>query len=530
MSIYVSNIRLPFTEPEYIAIDEAYKRCKISHTQVRQAFIYRVSIDARRGNINKVYTVVLDGVENEQKIAEKLNDLNIRFREINEFSLQTGKKTLNHRPVVIGFGPAGLFASYILAKYGYSPIVIERGDEIGVRDKKVNDFWQNKILDLDSNIQFGEGGAGTYSDGKLTTRINDPRCDEVLKILVKFNAPHEIIRQAKPHIGTDILKNVVVGMRKEIIRLGGEVHFNTALKGVKLNQGSLVAIQTQNGEIPCEQAILAIGHSARDTFEMLNANGVHLEPKPFSVGVRIEHLQEKINRALYGNSVDKLNLPSAEYNLSHKENGRACYSFCMCPGGHVVAAQSELNTVVTNGMSYHARDGLNANSALAVSVDPADFSDGTALGGIAFQRKIESMAFKASGGYQAPCQTVGDFLNDRPSKRSGVVKPTYPMGVSYGSISDCLPDFVVNQLKTGLAVFGKKIRGFDDKDALMTAPETRTSSPVRIVRGEDLYSLTASGLIPCGEGAGYAGGIMSAGVDGIRTASHIIEQYAPIQN
>ena len=526
MSIYVSGIRLPFDKPEYLAIDEAYKKTKLSHTKVQNAFIYRVSIDARRGKISKVYTVILDGVENEQKIVEKLNDATIRCRKIEEFKPILGKKKLQNRPVVIGFGPAGLFAAYILAKYGYKPIVIERGDKIAERDKKVDKFCNGGSLDVNSIIQFGEGGAGTYSDGKLTTRINDTRCDEVLKILVKFGAPKEICTQAKPHIGTDILKNVVCAMRKEIIRLGGEVHFRNALTGIKISNGNLIAVKTEKGEISCEQAILAIGHSARDTFEMLYKTGVQLEPKPFSVGVRIEHLQQKINNALYGNLADKFNLPPAEYNLSHRENNRACYSFCMCPGGQVVAAQSEENTVVTNGMSYHARNGLNANSALAVSVEPSDFMDGTPLGGVEFQRKIERAAFITTGGYKAPCQKVGDFLEDKRSKNCGEVKPTYPIGVEYGSVADCLPEFVVNQLKLGLSVFGKKIRGFDDKNALLTAPETRTSSPVRINRGENLYSLTANGLIPTGEGAGYAGGIMSAAVDGIRAASCILEQYS----
>ncbi len=529
MSIYVSGIRLPFGEPQYAAIDEAYKRCKISHTKVKEAFVYRVSIDARRGRITQVYTVVLEGIENEQRLAEQLNDPQIRFRKADEFKPVIGKEKLKNRPVVIGFGPAGLFAAYILAKYGYAPIVIERGDKIDERDKRVDDFYNGGSLDVNSNIQFGEGGAGTYSDGKLTTRINDSRCDEVLKILVRFGAPKEICTQAKPHIGTDVLKNVVRAMREEIIRLGGDVKFRTSLTGINTQNGSLVSIQTEKGEIVCQQAVLAIGHSARDTFKMLNKDGIYLEPKPFSVGVRIEHLQNKINHALYGNAADKLKLPPAEYNLSHRENNRACYSFCMCPGGHVVAAQSEQNTVVTNGMSYHARNGINANSALAVSVDPSDFADGTPLSGIDFQRKIERAAFLTTGGYKAPCQKVADFFENRRSKSCGEVKPTYPIGVEYGRVADCLPDFVTEQLKIGIRIFGRKIRGFDDKDALLTAPETRTSSPVRIVRGEDLYSLTAHGLIPTGEGAGYAGGIMSAAVDGVRAASRILEQYAPIE-
>lgn len=528
MSIYVSGIRQDFDDLEEVAISKAFKKCGILPKDAKSSYIYRMSIDARHGKISKVYTVVIDGVENDEKLVKKIDDFNIRYKEQTKFLLVTGKQKLCERPVVIGFGPCGIFAAYILAKYGYKPIVIERGQNIKERDKAVDKFSQKGCeLNENSNIQFGEGGAGTYSDGKLTTRINDSLCDEVLKILVKFGAPSEICKKAKPHIGTDILKNVVKKIRNEIIRLGGDIYFETKLTSINNKNGNLYSINTTKGEIFCTQAILAIGHSARDTFKNIYENGVFLQPKPFSVGVRIEHLQKNINYSLYGKNNKKINLPPAEYNVSHRYNSRACYSFCMCPGGSVVAAQSEQNTIVTNGMSYHARDGLNANSAIAVSVAVSDFENNTPLGGVEFQRYIERSAFNLTGSYKAPCQRFGDFLNDVKSKSCGSVKPTYPIGVEYAEIGKCLPNFVVEQIKIGICSFGKKIKGFDDKDALLTAPETRTSSPVRILRKSDFYSVNINGLIPAGEGAGYAGGIMSSAVDGIKAATCIIEKYSP---
>ncbi|MBP3312097.1 MAG: hypothetical protein J6L72_07690 [Butyricicoccus sp.] len=528
MSIFVSGIRQPFGEPEESALEAARKLCGLGAGD-GEASVYRVSIDARHGRIHQVYTIALDGLDNEEAFAASLQMPSVRYKETKPFAPVFGKEKLAHRPVVVGLGPAGLFAAHTLARFGYQPLVLERGDAMDARDAAVERFWNGGALDLDSNIQFGEGGAGAYSDGKLTTRINDPLCDEILRVLVQFGAPREIARMAKPHIGTDVLKGVVRAMREDTLAHDGEVRFRTPVTGLCRRSGALAALQTGADEIVCEQAVLAIGHSARDTFFALHDAGVYMEPKAFSVGVRVEHLQEDINRALYGKAAGMPGLPPAEYTLSHRENGRACYSFCMCPGGHVVAAQSEENTVATNGMSYHARDGRNANAALAVSVDPADFDDGTPLGGVAFQRRIERAAYAATGGYQAPCQTVGDFLEGRATRRAGRVQPTYPIGVAYGRVDACLPEFVTAQLRTGLRVFGRKIRGFDCADALLTAPETRTSSPVRLTRGDSLYSRTVEGLIPCGEGAGYAGGIMSAAVDGVRAACRIMEQYAPME-
>lgn len=530
MSIIVSGIRLPFDENDGAAVAQALALCGLTAADA-QASIYRVSLDARRGKIDRVYSILLDGIDQEEAFAAQLQMPSVRYKPCVRLNPQIGTTPMEHRPVVVGLGPAGLFAAYLLARYGYHPIVLERGEAIDQRDRAVDAFWKHGSFNPDSNIQFGEGGAGAYSDGKLTTRINDPLCDEVLHILMEHGAPHEIGRLAKPHIGTDILKQVVRNMREQIVHWGGEVHFKTALTGIHQRGDVLCAIDSEQQSIPCEHAILALGHSARDTFFALHAQGLFFEPKPFSVGARIEHLQSEIDRALYGKYAGHPLLPPGEYNLSHRENGRACYSFCMCPGGQVVAAQSEANTIVTNGMSYHARDGKNANAAIVVSVDPADYNDGTPFGGIAFQRSLERKAYQMSGSYHAPCQLVGDFLEQRTSRRFGAVHPTYPIGTQFADLNELFPQFVREQMHTGLSVFARKLRAFGAKDAVLTGPETRTSSPVRMTRGrEDLSSVSIKGLIPCGEGAGYAGGIMSAAVDGLRAACQIIESYQQPKN
>jgi len=556
MSILVSELRLPFQESEKEAIAQARRLTGLTDQTDAPAWVHRVSIDARHGRLQRIYTVgfqladlpsasVPSASQREQALVAALHNLHVRYQSDEPPVIPCGTKRLLHRPVVVGLGPAGLFAAYMLAKHGYTPLVFERGGSLDERDAAVQAFWASGSLDPDCNIQFGEGGAGAYSDGKLTTRIGDPLCSFVLETLVAHGAPAEITRQAKPHIGTDLLKQVVSALRKAIVAYGGEVRFHTTLQGVVLQDGVLRAVRTAQDDIACERAILAIGHSARDTFASLYQAGVYCEPKPFSVGVRIEHRQHALNVARYGKAYAAYvgtDLPPADYQLSRRVNGRACYSFCMCPGGTVVAAQSESETIVTNGMSYHARDGQNANAALVVSVAPTDFAElapHTPFGGIALQRQIEQTAYRQTlqqshtqaGAYRAPCQRVGDFLAGRPSveirRTPDAVEPTYPLGVAFGDATACLPSFVQTLLRESLPVFGKTIRGFDAPDALLTAPETRTSSPVRLTRNDQLFGLQSVGLIPCGEGAGYAGGILSAAVDGIRAAFRIMEEYQP---
>lgn len=529
MSLFVTGIRLPFDAPEEEALSLAMRQCGLREGEATPT-LYRRSIDARHGKINKVCSVLIDGVSEEEAFAQKLQMPSVRYKRRVGLHPSFGKTPLPHPPVVVGLGPAGLFCAYLLALHGYRPVVLERGGSLDERDAAVERFWSAGVLDPECNIQFGEGGAGAYSDGKLTTRINDSLCDTVLQILHENGAPEEILTLAKPHIGTDLLKGVVRTMRGAIERHGGTVHFRTPLTGLVLRGGTLAAVRADGQALPCERAVLAVGHSARDTFQMLYETGIELTSKAFSVGVRIEHTQEMVDRALYGRLAGHPALPPAEYALSHKEGGRACYTFCMCPGGTVVAAASEAGGIVTNGMSSHARSGKNANAALVVSVSPEDFEGGGPLGGIAFQRKIERAAYAQTGSFRAPCQTVGGFLsgkNAAPGKRAAI-QPTYTAGVEFCDFAPIFPRYVTETLRVSLPVFGKKLRGFDAPEALLTAPETRTSSPLRIPRGATLSSVSAAGLIPCGEGAGYAGGIMSAAIDGLRAALRIMSEYAPM--
>ena len=525
MSLMVTGIRLPFDLPEQAAIAEARRLTGLTANDI-QAAVCRVSIDARRGQISRVYSVRLDAPFDEKAFAEKLQMPFVRYKPNTKIVIPHGEKRLEHRPVVVGLGPAGLFAAYVLAKHGYRPLVLERGGDLDERDKVVDVFWKGGALDTDCNIQFGEGGAGAYSDGKLTTRIGDPLCDNVLEILAAHGAPADIVKKAKPHVGTDILKNVVREMRREIIKNGGEVRFRTPLTGVSVKNGALCAVEADGQDIACERAVLAIGHSARDTFAALHGNGVYFEPKAFSVGVRIEHLQTEIDRALYGKAAGHPMLPPAEYNLSRRADGRACYSFCMCPGGVVVAAQSEENTVVTNGMSCYARDGINATSALLVGVGPEDFGSEHPLAGMFLQREIERRAFVLGGrSGKAPCQTVGDLLMGRASVQLGSVRPSYQPGVVPGDLAELLPAPIIGAMREALPLLGRRLHGFDCPDAVLTGPETRSSSPVRITRDETLQSVSVLGLYPCGEGAGYAGGITSAAVDGVRCAEAVLNTY-----
>lgn len=529
--IVVSDVVTNLNDNSNSSIEKAKKILEIPESEISDCFVLKTSIDARhRKTPQLVSSVGFITNKDEKKLVSKLNNSKVSCREISS-SLQNiciGKEKLNARPIVVGFGPAGMFAGLVLAKYGYRPIIIERGADVDTRVKDVSSFWQTAKLNAQSNVQFGEGGAGTFSDGKLTTRINDPLCDFVLNEFVKFGAPSEIIKKAKPHIGTDYLREVVKAIKNEIISLGGEVLNHSKLTDFSIKNGKIDRVFVNDSPIPCSALILAIGHSARDTFEMLHNKDILMQTKPFSIGVRIEHLQDDINFGLYGKYAGHPLLSKGEYQLSLRKNDRAVYTFCMCPGGTVVPSSSEADTVVTNGMSVFARDGKNANSALVVSVSQRDFGDNP-MDAINFQRKYEKAAFSAGGGnYSAPAQNVGAFLTQKSELKIGRVKPTYSLGVKECDFNAIFPSEISDMMRCGLVDFGRKIRGFDANDAILTGIETRTSSPVRILRGEEMQSVSVNGLYPCGEGAGYAGGIMSAAVDGIKVALALIRKYKPL--
>ncbi|MBQ0091835.1 MAG: FAD-dependent oxidoreductase [Clostridiales bacterium] len=427
------------------------------------------------------------------------------------------------RPVVVGFGPAGIFCALMLARSGFAPIVLERGGDVDERTAKVEAFCKTGTLDPECNVQFGEGGAGAFSDGKLNSLVKEKsyRGTFVLEQFVKAGAPEEILWLNKPHVGTDVLRSVIKTMREEILRRGGEVRFHTKLTGFLTENGAITGVRTESGEtIPTDTVVLAVGHSARDTFALLHDTGVPMEKKPFSVGVRIEHKQRMIDASQYGKAADKF--PPADYKLvCHTENGRTVYTFCMCPGGVVMAAASDEDGVVTNGMSYHARDGENANAALLCEVRPEDLEDDL-LSGVRFQKELEKAAFRLGGGnHKAPAQTVGDYLAHRKTTAFGSVRPTYPRGVTGSDLHELLPGFVSVAFEDALPKLGRMLAGYDSPDAVLTGVESRTTSPVRVLRGETLQS-DLRGLYPCGEGAGYAGGILSAAIDGIKVAEQIV--------
>ncbi len=529
--IVISDVITNLNDDPASSIEKAKKVLGIPEADISDCFVLKTSIDARhRKQPQLVSSVGFITKKDEKKLVSRLNNPKISYRNVSSSlpKAHCGKEKLNSRPVVVGFGPAGMFAGLVLARYGYRPLIIERGADVETRVKDVSSFWQTAKLNVQSNVQFGEGGAGTFSDGKLTTRINDPLCDFVLSEFVRFGAPDEILKKAKPHIGTDYLREVVKAIKNEIISLGGEVLNHSRLTDISIKNGKIDKIFVNDSPIPCSELILAIGHSARDTFKMLYDKDILMQTKPFSIGVRIEHLQDDINLGLYGKYAGHPLLSKGEYQLSLRKNDRAVYTFCMCPGGTVVPSSSEADTVVTNGMSIFARDGKNANSALVVSVSQKDFGDDP-MDAINFQRKYEKAAFTAGGSnYCAPAQNVGAFLNQKRELKIGRVEPTYSLGVKECDFNAIFPSEISDMMRCGLTDFGRKIRGFDANDAILTGIETRTSSPVRILRGENMQSVSTGGLYPCGEGAGYAGGIMSAAVDGIKVALALIEKYKPL--
>ena len=529
----LTELRLPLDHAPEAITAAIVERLAIPATDLLGYTIHKRSYDARKSSAI-ILTYIIDvEVKNEaQLLAKFVGDAHVKSTPDMAYKFVThAPEGLTERPIIVGFGPCGILAALVLAQMGFKPIVLERGKAVRERTKDTWGLWRKNVLNPESNVQFGEGGAGTFSDGKLYSQIKDPKHlgRKVLDEFVKAGAPEEILFINKPHVGTFKLVTMVETIRQTIESLGGEIRFQQRVVDLEIdfdgdNRGQVRGVKLASGEVlRGNHIIVALGHSARDSFAMLHERGVFMEAKPFSVGFRIEHPQGLIDRCRFGQFAGHPLLGAADYKLvHHAKNGRSVYSFCMCPGGTVVAATSEPNRVVTNGMSQYSRNERNANAGIVVEISPQDYPDSSALGGIAFQRFWESRAFELGGGtYAAPAQLVGDFLARRPSTQVGSVEPSYKPAVNWCDLSSCLPDYVIEAVREALPAFDKKIKGFAMKDAVLTGVETRTSSPLRITRNEFCQSLNVKGLFPAGEGAGYAGGILSAGVDGIKVAEAV---------
>lgn len=527
----INNLKLNIGHTQEELLEKIVQSLKVSRKELKSYTIRKQSIDARKKQDIKYIYCIDAAVQSESKILKRAKSPNISLVKEKERYVfpKHGEEPLQERPVIAGAGPAGLFCAYMLAEQGYCPLVIERGEMVEERTKTIDHFWKTNELLLDSNVQFGEGGAGTFSDGKLNTLVKEKgfRNRKVLETFVKMGADPSILYRNKPHIGTDVLKNVIQNMRKEIIRLGGEFWFHSKLTDFHTEQGRITSV-TINDEkkVNTSVLVLAIGHSARDTFSLLKEKNLTMIPKPFAVGFRVEHPQSLIDEGRYGAAASQLG--AADYKVSHTAaNGRGVYSFCMCPGGYVVNASSEQEHLAVNGMSYHKRDGKNANSAIVVTVTPEDFGGTDVLSGVEFQRKLEHAAYQIGKG-NIPVQLFGDFENNRESMRLGDIEPQTKGNWAFGNLRQVFTEDINQSIVEGIHSFGRQITGFDRPDTVMLGVESRTSSPVRIVRDNETYLSNIEGIYPCGEGAGYAGGITSAGMDGIRTAEKIAEKYMPL--
>lgn len=525
--LLINNIKISLDDGEDIALNKAKKLLRQEKLRCDDFnfSIYKKSIDARdKNNILIVYTILASS-KNNIKLS---NSSKLKLLTDEDISIEYGNELLADRPLIVGMGPAGMFCALLLAEHGYRPTIIDRGDNVADRTKALESFISTGRLDTESNVQFGAGGAGTFSDGKLTTRINDSRCSYILSRLVEFGAPSEILIKSKPHIGTDVLTKVVENILSRIEELGGKVIYRCRMDDISEHHDH-ISIATTKGEIKTGALVLAPGHSARDTYRMLLSKNYVIEPKPFSVGVRVEHLQKDIDEALFGKYAGHAKLGPGEYNLSDTSTSRGVYTFCMCPGGEVVPATSQEYGVCVNGMSKFARNGKNANCAVNVSVFTDDYGNNP-YQGIAYQENLEKKAYVAGGkNYNAPIQLMADFLEDKLTSEPNRILPTYANGkrTTVTNLSDVLPDYISQRLKEGFKIFDRRIKGFAVDDAVITGVETRTSAPVRIMRNIDMTAISHPLIYPCGEGAGYAGGIMSSAVDGIKVALEIMKKYKP---